>query len=274
MSHEIAKLTPTTVSGGSIFTNPEKYENARVICKMLVQSSLIPQAYRQNPADIMVALEMANRMEISPLMVIQNLNIIQGRPSFGSAFLIATVNTCGRYTPLDYEVKELGEKTIKYHVWEGEKPNRKKVEKTMKINDVEFVAVAKDKATGKELRGPRVTIEMAVHEGWYTKNDSKWTTMPDLMGRYRAAAFWIRTHAPEMSMGMRTAEELMDIEVVDLETAKTKTKASAAEKLNVQKPEADEYVEHEDVEHDDEIVPEHDEPDGAEHEIQEGNDLI
>ena len=35
--------------------------------------------------------------------------------------------------------------------------------------------------------------------------------MPELMLQYRAAAFLVRTYAPEISMGMQTEEELHDI---------------------------------------------------------------
>jgi hypothetical protein len=54
-------------------------------------------------------------------------------------------------------------------------------------------------------------MEMAVNEGWYGKNGSKWVTMPDLMLRYRSAAFFGRIYAPELLMGLPSAEETHDI---------------------------------------------------------------
>ena len=51
---------------------------------------------------------------------------------------------------------------------------------------------------------------MAKAEGWYTKNGSKWKTMPEQMLQYRAAAFWTRAYAPEIALGMHTAEEIHD----------------------------------------------------------------
>src|SRR5690606_5898335 len=56
-----------------------------------------------------------------------------------------------------------------------------------------------------------VTIGLAKKEGWYTKNGSKWQTMPEQMLMYRAAAFFVRTYAPEIAMGLHTTEELQDI---------------------------------------------------------------
>ena len=54
-------------------------------------------------------------------------------------------------------------------------------------------------------------MQMAKDEGWYGKAGSKWKTMPELMLQYRSAAFFQRTYAPEISMGMQTVEEIRDV---------------------------------------------------------------
>jgi hypothetical protein len=51
---------------------------------------------------------------------------------------------------------------------------------------------------------------MAKAEGWYAKNGSKWQTMPEQMLRYRAASFFVRAYAPELSLGLATREEIED----------------------------------------------------------------
>jgi hypothetical protein len=53
-------------------------------------------------------------------------------------------------------------------------------------------------------------MDMANKEGWTKKSGSKWLTMPDQMLIYRAAAFWQRAYAPEISMGFLTKEEIED----------------------------------------------------------------
>ena len=62
------------------------------------------------------------------------------------------------------------------------------------------------------------SIAMAKKEGWFNKTGSKWQTMPQLMLHYRAAAFFQRTYAPEISMGLMTSEEIQDIDGVDTTT--------------------------------------------------------
>ncbi len=73
-------------------------------------------------------------------------------------------------------------------------------------------AVCQEKATGETLEGPVVTMDMAKAEGWLDKAGSKWKTMPELMMRYRAAAFFGRLYAPEITMGMHSTEEVIDIQ--------------------------------------------------------------
>jgi hypothetical protein len=54
-------------------------------------------------------------------------------------------------------------------------------------------------------------MKMAKDEGWYGKNGSKWQTMPELMMKYRASAFFMRTECASLAMGFLTAEENEDI---------------------------------------------------------------
>lgn len=144
-------------------------------------------------------------------MVMQNLYIVEGRPSWSAQWIIAAVNGCGRFSPLRFDIKVLGPKAIDYKstYWEaGER--RSKVEK-VEIVDKVCVAWAIEKETGERLESPAVSIEMAVREGWYTKTGSKWQTMDEVMLRYRTASFFGKLYAPELLMDLQTVEEAQDI---------------------------------------------------------------
>jgi hypothetical protein len=206
----------------SIFTDAAAFEQAQRVCKMLAASDIVPEIYRGNLANTLVAYDISQRSGIAPLMVMQNLNIIEGKPSWSSAYIIGAINSTGKYSPLRFEVKRLGKKDVPYSYWEGPKGARQKKEGKMTIEDISFVAHCTDKE-GKELRGPAVTIEMAVLEGWYSKNGSKWPTMPELMGQYRAATFFGRLYEPGVLMGMKTADEIQDIQDVDYVDVTPKT---------------------------------------------------
>jgi hypothetical protein len=113
------------------FFNPVQFETMQRVCKMFSSSELVPDMYKEsttNPgpkamANCMIAIEMAQRIGASPLMIMQNMVIIYGRPSWSSKFLVATVNTCGRFNPLQYKIENLGKVgKVKYTDYEW-RPN-------------------------------------------------------------------------------------------------------------------------------------------------------
>lgn len=170
------------------FFSLQSFELIQRIAKGFSTSDLVPKQYQGNLANCMIALDMAERMGASPLMVMQSLYVVHGTPSWAAKFLIATVNACGKYSSLRYE-------------WKGKEG----------ADDYGCRAWAIEKATGERLDGIWVTWKMVKAEGWDAKNGSKWRTMPDQMFVYRAASFWVRAYAPELSMGLNTAEETEDI---------------------------------------------------------------
>lgn len=154
----------------------------------IAKSTMIPKDYQGNAGNVLIAMEMADRMGLPLLTVMQNLHVIHGRPSWSAAFLIAGINGCGRFSPLRYRfVGEPG------------------------TDSWGCYAVAKDKTDGEELVGATITMAMAREEGWSTKAGSKWKTMPEQMLRYRAASFWARAYAPELSVGLLTEHEAEDV---------------------------------------------------------------
>lgn len=194
---EVLNTTPTTQAVDAVVvTGKEAFELSLRTAKMLSTSNLVPKDYQNNVANCTIALEIANRIGATPLMIMQNLYIVHGRPAWSSQFLIATLNASKRFTPLNYEADE-------------------------KKGGGACRAFATDTATGERVNGVWVTMEMAAAEGWSTKTGSKWKTMPELMLRYRAAAFFTRQFAPEVSMGIMTHEEAQDIQH---EAAKPQTK--------------------------------------------------
>lgn len=212
------------------FGSLQGFELMQRAARLLSSSTLVPVAYRQtiekldrygnvkesreNPnalANSVVALNMAQRMGADPLMVMQNLYIVEGRPSWSSQWIIAAINGCGRFSPLRFRIESRGEREVEYKsaYWENNQ-RHVKVEK-VKINDKVCVAWAIEKETGEVIESPAVSIEMAVLEGWYTKNGSKWQTMDEVMLRYRTASFFGKLYAPELLMGLQTVEEAQDI---------------------------------------------------------------
>lgn len=169
------------------------FEHAQRQAKAICSSDLVPKEYKNNVPNTLIALDIANRIGASPLMVMQHLYIVHGKPSWSSTFLIAAINSSGKFkAPLRFDIT-------------GEGENKGCVAWTI------------DK-TGEKLESPRVTMAMAKAEGWIDKNGSKWKTMPELMMRYRSASFFSRLFCPEITMGMQTSDEIIDVEGVVIES--------------------------------------------------------
>jgi len=205
------------------------FDQIQRVAKALSASTLVPVQYRAftekkeygrvigheaNGAGLpncIVALNMAQRMGADPLMVMQNLYVIEGRPSWSSQFIIAMLNSCGRFSPLRFDLSEPGkseELTYSATFWkEGKKVTE---QRKAKIKHQTCTAWVIEKETGDRLNGPTISMQMAIDEGWLTKNGSKWLTMPEVMLRYRAASMLGRLYAPELLMGLQSREEVED----------------------------------------------------------------
>ncbi|WMD23336.1 hypothetical protein RAS12_13475 [Achromobacter seleniivolatilans] len=212
------------------FGSLQGFELMQRAARLLSSSTLVPVAYRQtiekldrfgnvkesreNPnalANSVVALNMAQRMGADPLMVMQNLYIVEGRPSWSSQWIIAAINGCGRFSPLRFRIENRGKRVVEYRSTFWENNQRQTKVDQVDIEDKVCVAWAIEKETGEIIESPAVSIEMAVKEGWYTKNGSKWQTMDEVMLRYRTASFFGKLYAPELLMGLQSVEEAQDI---------------------------------------------------------------
>ena len=187
-----SEITTQSVEGeSSIYKNTDSFEFAQRQAKSLCESNLVPISYQGQKGlpNCLVALEMSKRMNLSPLTVMQNLNIIHGRPTWSAQFISSQIMGCGRFENFDYLVKGEGE-------------------------TLEVQCIAKRITDQKLVKGTAVSMKMARLEGW-TKN-SKYTSMPEVMLRNRAATFFGRQYIPDLLLGVQTSEEVVDIQPLDV----------------------------------------------------------
>ena len=186
MSEERAVVSTTGTAMSSMFEFGGNIERAWKFAEVLSRSKIIPDTFQGNPASVLIALDMSNRMRRNPLEVMQAMHVIHGKPSFASNFLISLINSCGYYEPLRFRLTGDGDSRA-------------------------CVAWTVDKRTGEKMEGPAISIHMAKSEGWYDRNGSKWKTMPEVMLCYRAASFFSRIYCPDLTGGFHSQEEAMDI---------------------------------------------------------------
>ena len=194
----------TELTTNSVWENKDAFNQILRAADMLSKTSIIPQSYQNKPQDCFVAIEMANRMGVSPMVVMQNMYVVKGKPSWAGQACTMLINSCGKF------------KDVK-HIYTGEKgkPNRGCYVTATRISD------------GSQVDGVEVTMQMAQSEGW--TSNSKWRNMPELMLAYRASAFFARVYCPEAMMGVQTAEEVDDADSTPINASASLTAALKGE---------------------------------------------
>lgn len=191
-----------------IYGSSDNFKLAWQMAQGLAQSTVVPATFQKNPSNCLIAIEQAQRLNVSPMMVMQNLYVIQGRPSWSSKFLIAMINGSGKFDmELQYDEKQ-------------DKDGKP------------FSCLAWTMKNGRRVEGMTVDMDMAKDEGWIAKNGSKWRTLPQLMLRYRAASFFASLNCPELTLGIYTREEMEDNEFRDPASIKATADAEIAEQAN------------------------------------------
>mgnify|MGYP005761871891 CR=1 FL=1 len=217
MANEITKTTEEkqyiVPDMGGIYTSAELFTGSLRLAKSFAKSPLVPKEFQSNEGSCLIAIDLASRCKMSPLMVMQNMYIVYGRPSWSSKFIIALINQSRRYaTPLQFEFND--DKTSCY-------------------------AWAKD-YENNIITGPTITIEMAKQEGWYDKNGSKWKTMPELMLRYRAASFFGNTNCSDLLLGIPADDEIIDAgPIYDTVEEEIKAEANSAGEIGLDEVDED-----------------------------------
>lgn len=258
MSEEITTLgkaqadTPREERVVAGFETMQGFELLQRQGKMLSQCSMLPANFKNNIPDCAIALEMSARMgyAVSPLLILQSIVTVHGKPTFEAKFVIGLLKSRCGYRRFDYEmsgkVGDAGEVRRTPRIGRDGKPVLDKNGNPIFDNEIirdgrTCLAYAIDR-DGNRIEGVPISMAMAKVEGWYDKNGSKWQTMPELMLRYRAATFFKNIHCPEITMGFRTSDEAIDIdpEVEIIDESKPKQKLFKA-KAEPQKPAAEEY---------------------------------
>ncbi len=225
MSNITTTLENTSVS---VFGSADLFEQAQRMVKPLAQSTMVPESYRGNVPNCLVAMEMSHRINISVLEVMQNMQIVKGNVGWKSEYVINKINSSGKFTDsLDFVFSE---------------------------DRQSCYAVATRKSIGREIQGTSVSMTMAKYEGWLDKNGSKWKTMPEQMLMYRAATFFCRVYCPEVLAGVQTSDEIIDIGITASGTTDSEAINSINSKIKSNTAPEKEYYEAEEVTDEEPII--------------------
>lgn len=179
-------------------------------------SGLAPKGI-EKPESIFVATQMGLEVGLSPMAALQNIAVINGRPTIWGDAQLGIVRSTGELEEFDewYEVK-------------GSRTTRNPSEFT---DDV--AAVCRVKRRGFETQESAFSVADAKRANLWGKQ-GPWSQYPARMLRFRARSFALRDNFGDALRGMLSTEEARDMgPAIDVETVveqpKFKSRAKAAQ---------------------------------------------
>lgn len=189
---------------------PQTVSEAMEFSKMLADSSMVPKAFQGKPGDIMVCVQWGAELGLAPLQAMQNISVINGKPSVWGDALIAMVQA----SPVCENVEE-------YIEGEG---------------TANPVAVCVAHRKGRTPVTAKFSVDDAKRAGLWGKQ-GPWTQYPKRMLQMRARGFALRDAFPDVLKGMITVEEARDYpEEVKAKQVKDITPANPLEAIAPPKP--------------------------------------
>lgn len=164
---------------------PSSFNELLHFSKMAAASDLMPKDYRGKPENIMIAVQMGSELGLAPMQALQNIAVINGRPSIWGDAMLALVRGSG----LCANIKE---------TFEGSE------------DGFRAVCVAKRK-DGDEVRA-EFSIDDAKRAGLWSKQ-GPWQQYPRRMLQMRARGFALRDAFPDVLRGLISHEEAADMPV-------------------------------------------------------------
>jgi len=191
MSTEIQKQNTQSLAHN---VAPRSFDELWKFADMASQTELVPKQYQGKPAAIFIASQWGLNLGMHPIVAVQNICVINGRPSIYGDMMIALVRASGK---LEYMVES----------WDG----------------TSQAAICKIKRVGEPEVVEAFSLEDAKKAGLLGKS-GPWSTYPKRMAKFRARGFALRDTFADVLGGLISAEEAADmprevaVEVVDTRT--------------------------------------------------------
>ena len=163
--------------------SPQTFEQALTFANYLADSDMVPKDFKGKPGNCLIAMQWGMEVGLKPLQAMQNIAVINGRPSMWGDSLIALV----RASELcEYVLEDM---------------------------DSNGTAICRVKRRGEQEQIRTFSNDDAKVAG-LTGKQGPWTTSPKRMKQMRARAFALRDVFPDVLKGMPMAEEVMDYQEI------------------------------------------------------------
>lgn len=164
---------------------PTNFADAMAFCKMLAQSAFVPRDFKGKPEEILAAIQFGSELGVGPMQALQNIAVINGKPSVYGDLALALVRASGLLAFIE------------------ESDDGTTATCTVKRKDDENPAP--HKAT--------FSSEDAKRAGLFGKA-GPWQQYPAQMRKFRARGFCLRDVFPDVLKGLITREEAEDYPAV------------------------------------------------------------
>lgn len=182
---------------------PKTLEEAMTFAQMIAKSDLAPKDFKDKPANVLIAMQMGAEVGLSPMASIQNIAVINGRPSIWGDSMLALCQIHPEFEGIDEHFDEKGS------------------------------AICTVRRRGYEPHTQIFTLQDVVTGGYATKS-GPWQTSKRRMMQMRARAFALRDRFADALRGLCMAEEAMDLEPIKVEVMKPedRTRSQASKILD------------------------------------------
>lgn len=176
---------PTKSNPGVYLPAPTSFEEAYRIAKVLAASDLVPKDYRDKPENCLVAMQWGADVGLPGLQALQNIAVINGRPSIWGDAALAIVKNHPSFVNIDEHIEGSGDQRVAVCIIQ--RKNQSEVKRTF-------------------------SVENAKKAGLWAKS-GPWQAYPERMLQVRARGFALRDAFPDALRGLSIAEESQDIEI-------------------------------------------------------------
>jgi hypothetical protein len=177
-------MSNVTERSESFSLAPQTFEQALKFSEMLADSDMVPKDFKGKPGNCLIAIQWGHEVGLQPLQALQNIAVINGRPAMWGDSLMALVRAS---TACEYVTE----------------------------SDDGHTATIRGKRKGQPEEIRTFSMDDAKQAGLLNKQ-GPWTQYPKRMRQMRARAFLLRDLFADVLRGMAMAEELQDIEEVEL----------------------------------------------------------
>lgn len=204
MSQLTNTQTHEVVATNMGFMIASNLQDAIKISEIIARSGVCPANYKDKPMDVLVALQMGAEVGLKPMQALQNIAVINGRPSLWGDAMLAV---CRQAPDFEYIKEVYDPKTNGYTCYVKRKGEPESHE-TFTQADAEKAGL------------------------WRRAAPSPWATYPKRMLKMRARGFALRDAFPDMLRGIMPREEAEDLYV----TREREVSGEVVEEKNIMTP--------------------------------------